>query len=69
MDKFIEKWQSDKKYRAKIKLLLYVIFIIIITIYAVYLNKNQPINNILDDNVPNEVNEKPSQNIISILYL
>ena len=38
MKEFLEKWKSDKRYRAKIKLLAYTIFIIIIFIYALTLD-------------------------------
>lgn len=34
MNEFIEKWKNDKKYQAKIKLSLYTIFIILVTIFA-----------------------------------
>lgn len=34
MDAFLEKWKNDKKYRAIIKLLLYVLFIILAIIIA-----------------------------------
>lgn len=34
MNEFVEKWKNDKKYQAKIKLSLYTIFIILVTIFA-----------------------------------
>ena len=34
MDEFLEKWRSDKKYQAKVKLAIYLGFIIIVTIFA-----------------------------------
>ena len=42
MDKYIEKWKEDKKFRAKIKLLLYGIFLVIVIIYITSL-KTEPI--------------------------
>ena len=39
MDKFLENWRNDKKYRAKIKLLLYGLFLIFVTIYAIIIVK------------------------------
>ena len=42
MDNFIKKWKSDKKYQAKIKLILYGIFIILVALYASTLNTNIP---------------------------
>ena len=40
MDNFLEKWRSDDKYRAKIKLTFYVALMALITIYAISLNNN-----------------------------
>ena len=51
---FIEKWKTDKKYQAKIKLLLYGLFIIFVTIYALMLNNSVVYNNITNDTNLNE---------------
>lgn len=64
MENFIEKWQNDKKYRAKMKLLLYLVFIIAVSIYAVSLNKNNyELTNQDDykqkDNIQNDIIEIP----------
>lgn len=40
MNDFIKKWNSDKKFKATIKLLLYFLFFIVVAIYAVSSNKN-----------------------------
>ena len=40
MNDFIKKWNSDKKFKAVIKLLLYFLFFIVVAIYAVLSNKN-----------------------------
>ena len=40
MNDFIKKWNSDKKFKAAIKLLLYFLFFIVVAIYAVSSNKN-----------------------------
>lgn len=40
MNDFIKKWNSDKKFKAAIKLLLYFLFFIVVAIYAVLSNKN-----------------------------
>ena len=46
MDNFMEKWKTDKKFRAKIKLLLYGVFLVIVIIYATSLdNKQLPVEN------------------------
>ena len=39
MNKFIESWKTDKKFRTKIKLLAYTLFVVIISIYAISLDK------------------------------
>lgn len=64
MGSFLEKWQNDKKYRAKMKLLLYLVFIIAVSIYAVSLNKNNyELTNQDDykqkDNIQNDIIEIP----------
>ena len=56
MDNFLEKWKKDKKYRTKIKLILYTTFVLVVAIYALsinnqnydkdeYLSKIKPENN------------------------
>lgn len=55
MNEFLEKWRSDSKYRAKIQLLLYGVFIIGVAIYAATLNNHAPISNNIDIN-PNTDN-------------
>lgn len=40
MNDFIKKWNSDKKFKAATKLLLYFLFFIVVAIYAVSSNKN-----------------------------
>lgn len=64
MGSFLEKWQNDKKYRAKMKLLLYLVFIIAVSIYAVSLNNNNyELTNQDDykqkDNIQNDIIEIP----------
>ena len=54
MNEFIKKWHNDKKYQAKIKLLLYGLFIIFVTIIAV-----SPRNNELIEENKNK-NDTPS---------
>lgn len=40
MNDFIKKWNSDQRFKTKIKLLLYFLFFIIVAIYAISSNKN-----------------------------
>jgi len=44
MNEFYTKWKNDKRYRTKIKLLLYTVFVFIVSIYALSINKNIPSN-------------------------
>ena len=41
MNEFLEKWKNDKKYRTKIKLLAYIAFFVIVSIYALSLNNSR----------------------------
>ena len=50
MDNFMEKWKTDKKFRAKIKLLLYGLFLVSVIIYVTTLdNKQLPIEDEITD--------------------
>lgn len=48
MNDFIKKWKEDKKYRTKIKLLAYTLFVVIVSIYAFTLD-NKPNSNFIDE--------------------
>lgn len=65
MKEFLEKWHNDKKFKVKIKLLLYTIFIVIVTIYAASLNASSSSSNILNG-IKNEVNQDESTDIINL---
>lgn len=64
MNDFIEKWKSDKKYQAKIKLSLYVLFIFFVTIFALS-GRNTSVNNIESEKT-NKVDSSNKNNIIDI---
>lgn len=64
MNDFIEKWKSDKKYQAKIKLSLYVLFIFFVTIFALS-GRNTSVNNIESEKT-NKVDSSDKTNIIDI---
>lgn len=64
MNDFIEKWKSDKKYQAKIKLSLYVLFIFFVTIFALS-GRNTSVNNIESEKT-NKVDSSNKTNIIDI---
>ena len=57
MDDFVSKWKKDNKFRTKVKLGLYVLFIVIVSVYALSLNSDVVIDN-LDDNIDNNVIDK-----------
>lgn len=61
MDKFLEKWKTDKKYQTKIKLLLYTGFVVIISIYAISLNNTEGTVN-LDDETQNLIKDITEEN-------
>lgn len=49
MENFITKWKSDNRFRTKIKLLLYTLFIIFVGIFAVSSRNNLPTNEYSDN--------------------
>ena len=59
MKEFMEKWQSDKQFQTKIKLLLYTVFIVIVAIYAISLD-NSSIDNLDQDTIDEIRNEESS---------
>ena len=64
---FLKKWHNDKKYQAKIKLLLYGIFILLATIYALSLNNNiQNENDNKDVEKDNLITDTKNIDIINI---
>lgn len=66
MKEFIEKWQSDKRFQTKIKLLLYTVFIVIVAIYAISLD-NSSIDNLDQDTIDEISNEETvSKKILDI---
>lgn len=40
MDEFLKKWKEDPKYKTKIKLLLYILFVALVSVYALTANNN-----------------------------
>lgn len=80
MNEFIEKWHNDKKYQAKIKLILYTIFVVIVMSYTMSLshktseskNENNQIENDFSDNsiiqIPSQYNYVININIDDNTY-
>jgi len=60
MNKFLEKWKSDKKYQTKIKLLLYTVFVIIVSVYAISINNSNE-NLLPNEENTNEVNKEQNE--------
>lgn len=63
MNDFLEKWKTDHKFKTKIKLLAYTLFVMIVTIYAISLNRQnnelplqEPDSNIIDDQTKSNKN-------------
>lgn len=67
MKDFLDKWKKDSKYRTKIKLLLYTLFVVIVSIYAISINNisSNDLNN-PDTNTENNNNTKTTENVIKI---
>ena len=61
MKELFEKYKTDQQYRAKIKLCIYVMFVILVTIYAISLSKRLPTTNsnlnMTDSDVEKETKE------------
>lgn len=59
MDEFIDKWKKDPKFKAKIKLGLYTLFVVIVSIFALSIRPdenltNTPTNDNLKENIQNK---------------
>lgn len=50
MNNFIEKWKSDKRYQTKIKLLLYTLFVVLVSIFAISGRNTQLSTEDIDNN-------------------
>ena len=66
MQDFIEKWNSDTKYKTKIKLTLYTLFVVFVAIFAVSgsnnIQNNEDNNLLPDKNNLNSTNDQNSNN-------
>ena len=69
MNKFLEKYQKDQHYRNKIRLIIYISFIILVSIYALVINMNSSNTspeNIINNNPDEENNQTNQEQIIKI---
>lgn len=70
MNDIIEKMRSDKKYKAKIELMIYGAFFLIAVIYALIVNNNnsniETLYNNYDENQENEINNTKTTDTIEI---
>ena len=64
MNKLIESWKTDKKFRTKIKLLAYTLFVVIISIYAISLDKTP--STTPEDIIKNPEKEDTNTNTINL---
>lgn len=64
MNKLIESWKTDKKFRTKIKLLAYTLFVVVISIYAISLDKTP--SSLPDDIIKNPEKEDINTNTINL---
>ena len=67
MKDFLKKWNSDKKFKTSIQLMLYTSFVIIVAIFAVSNSENIPKNEINNTNdEQKKENNKENNAIIEI---
>ena len=62
MDKFLERWKEDKKFRAIIKLIIYFIFISFIAIYTISIDKRSYNRTKYLEDVESSTNKKEETN-------
>lgn len=62
MKDFIERWNSDKRYQTKVKLSLYTLFVVIVSIFAISSRNTISTNEIEDNNINNMDNEVENEN-------
>lgn len=65
MKDFMEKWRTDSKFKTKIKLILYTLFVVAVALFAVSSQNNVPTNTIENNNTLND-NNIDEQNYASI---
>lgn len=63
MKEFIKKWNDDPRFQTKIKLSLYTLFVICVSIFAVSSRNNTPTNQ-LKEQYQNQVEEEDNNNDI-----
>ena len=67
MNDFFKKWKEDKKYRTKIKLIIYTLFVVFVSIYAFTLDTSSSnISNNTNDMKINTITKKETTNTINI---
>lgn len=66
MKDFLEKWNKDRRFRTKTKLILYTAFVVIVAIYAFTLDSDNSYKDL--SNIKNEIanTKKTEENIIKI---
>lgn len=57
MNDFYTKWKNDKRYRTKVKLITYTIFVLIVSVYAISINPSQTNNNTSVSDYDNHITE------------
>lgn len=66
MQDFIQKWNNDPRYKTKIKLTLYTLFVVFVAIFAVSANNNIPTNEVNnqqpDENTANDTIQQENGN-------
>lgn len=65
MKDFIEKWNSDSKFKTKVKLGLYTLFVVIVSIFALSSRNTNTVTNTIDFN-DETINQEETINTITI---
>lgn len=64
MKEFIEKWKNEPKFKEKVKLIAYTLFVVIVSIFAISTGRKDSMLNISE--IDNETNYKEDTTIINI---
>ena len=61
MKEFLEKWKSDNKFKAKIKLGLYTLFVVVVSIFALSLRPEESLNDTpTSDDIKENIQNNPT---------
>ena len=62
MQDFIEKWKNEPKFKTKIQLGLYTLFVVVVAVFALSTRGNTPIDNPVFEKEENQLEDKKEEN-------